>query len=253
MSQKHSNGTILAAGFAAIMSGSLVYAALTLWQPISEGPRFEMAIHDYLIEHPDVLIEMQQILVARQGSDQQVARQEALDLIGVDALLDPAIAYVEGPDNASVTVIEFFDYRCGFCKASLPAVKSALAENGADMKFAFVEYPILTEDSLVAARAAVAARRQPGTYVPFHLALMETQGDLPLERILSIAETVGIDIGQLQNDMADPAILENIEAAHDLAQELLVNGTPTFVINGEFVVGQISEEELSSYIEANQS
>ena len=114
-----------------------------------------MAIHDYLIEHPEVLIEMQQILVARQGSEQQVARQQALDSIGVDALLDPAIAYVEGPDDASVTVVEFFDYRCGFCKASLPAVKSALAAD-TDVKFAFVEYPILTEDSLVAARAAVA-------------------------------------------------------------------------------------------------
>jgi protein-disulfide isomerase len=252
MSQTHSNSAILAAGLAAIVSGSLVYAALTLWQPISEGPRFEMAIHDYLIEHPDVLIEMQQILVARQGSEQQIARQQALDSIGVNALLDPAIAYVDGPDDASVTVIEFFDYRCGFCKASLPAVKAALAAN-TDMKFAFVEYPILTEDSLVAARAAVAARRQSGMYVPFHLALMETQGDLPLERILSIAETVGIDIGQLQNDMADPVILENIEVAHELAQELLVNGTPTFVINGNFVVGQVTEEELSSYIEANQS
>jgi protein-disulfide isomerase len=252
MSQKHSTGTFLAAGLAAIVSGSFVYAVLTLWQPISEGPRFEMAIHDYLIEHPEVLIEMQQILVARQGSEQQVARQQALDSIGVDALLDPAIAYVEGPDDASVTVVEFFDYRCGFCKASLPAVKSALAAD-TDVKFAFVEYPILTEDSLVAARAAVAARRQPGMYLPLHLALMETQGDLPLERILSIAETVGIDIGQLQNDMEDPVILENIDAAHALAQELFVNGTPTFVINGEFVVGQISEEELASHIEANQS
>ncbi len=253
MSKKNSTGAILAAGLAAIVSGSLVYASLTLWQPISAGPRFEMAIHDYLVEHPEVLLEMQQILVARQGSEQQVARQQALDSMGVDALLDPAIAYVEGPDDASVTVIEFFDYRCGFCKASLPAVKSALASGNTDLKFAFIEYPILTEDSLVAARAAVAARRQPGMYLPFHLALMETQGDLPLERILSIAGTVGIDVGQLQNDMADPVILENIDAAHALAQELLVNGTPTFVINGEFVIGQISEEELSTYIEANQS
>lgn len=251
MSQSHSTTTILAAGAAAILSGSLVYSALTFWQPVSTGPRLEMEIHDYLVEHPEILIEMQQILMARQGSEQDAARRQALETMGTDALLDPAIAYVEGPEDASVTVVEFFDYRCGFCKASLPAVKSALA-SGADMKFAFIEYPILTEDSLVAATAAVAARRQPGMYLPFHLALMETQGDLPLDRILSIAESVGIDIAQLQADMEDPAILENIDTAQAMAQELRVNGTPTFVINGEFVVGQISEEDLLSYVGAGQ-
>ena len=81
---------------------------------------------------------------------------------------------------------------------------------------------------------------------------METQGDLPLERILAIAETVGIDIAQLQRDMEDPVILENIETAHSLAQELRVNGTPTFVINGKFFVGQVSEAQLFSYIQQNR-
>lgn len=251
MSQTHSTTTILAAGAAAIVSGSLVYAALSFWQPVSTGPRLEMEIHDYLVEHPEVLIEMQQILMARQGTEQENARRQALDSMGADALLDPAIAFVEGPADASVTVVEFFDYRCAFCKASQPAMKSAL-ESGADVKFAFIEYPILTEDSVVAATAAIASRRQPGMYMPFHLALMETQGDLPLERILSIAETVGIDIAQLQTDMNDPAVLDTIDTAHAMADELLINGTPTFVINGEFVVGQISEEELLSYVEVDQ-
>ncbi len=251
MSQSSSKTTILAAGIAAILSGGAVYAALTLLQPGSAGPNFDMAVHAYLVEHPEVLIEMEQVLAARQESEQQLARQDALDAVGVDVLLDPAIAFVAGPDDAEVTVIEFFDYRCGFCKASLPAMKAALANNS-DVKFAFVEYPILTDDSLVAAQAAVAARRQDGMYMPFHLALMETQGDLPLERILAIAETVGIDIAQLQRDMEDPVILENIETAHSLAQELRVNGTPTFVINGKFFVGQVSEAQLFSYIQQNR-
>ena len=251
MSQTHSKTTIIAAGIAAILSGGVVYAALTFLLPGSAGPNFDMAVHDYLVENPEVLIEMEQALAARQESEQQLARQEALDALGVDALLDPAISFVAGPDDAEITVIEFFDYRCGFCKASLPAMKSALASNS-DVKFAFVEYPILTDDSLVAARAAVAARRQPGMYMPFHLALMETQGDLPLERILAIAETVGIDIAQLQIDMEDSVILENIEASYSLAQNLHINGTPTFVINGKFFVGQVSEAQLFSYIQQNR-
>jgi len=251
MPQTNTTNTILAAGLAAIVSGGAVYAALTFLPMGGTTPGFETAVHDYLLEHPEILIEMEQALVARQDSDQALARQQALDSIGVNALLDPAVAYVNGPEDASVTIVEFFDYRCGFCKATLPAMKSVLEANP-DVKFAFVEYPILTEDSLVAARAAVASRRQPGMYMPFHIALMETQGDLPLARILSIAESVGIDVAQLESDMADPVILENIETTRNLAQELHVVGTPTFVINGQFVVGQVSAEDLNSYIEQNQ-
>jgi protein-disulfide isomerase len=251
MPQTNATNTILAAGLAAIVSGGAVYAALTFLPMGSTSPGFETAVHDYLLEHPEILIEMEQALVARQDSDQVLARQQALDSIGVNALLDPAVAYVNGPEDASVTIVEFFDYRCGFCKATLPAMKSVLEANP-DVKFAFVEYPILTEDSLVAARAAVASRRQPGMYMPFHIALMETQGDLPLARILSIAESVGIDVSQLENDMADPVILENMETTRNLAQELHVVGTPTFVINGQFVVGQVSAEDLNSYIEQNR-
>ena len=251
MPQTNTTNTILAAGLAAIVSGGAVYAALTFLPMGGTTPSFETAVHDYLLEHPEILIEMEQALVARQDSDQALSRQQALDSIGVNALLDPAVAYVNGPEDASVTIVEFFDYRCGFCKAMLPAMKSVLEANP-DVKFAFVEYPILTEDSLVAARAAIASRRQPGMYMPFHIALMETQGDLPLARILSIAESVGIDVAQLESDMADPVILENIETTRNLAQELHVVGTPTFVINGQFVVGQVSAEDLNSYIERNR-
>lgn len=251
MPQANTSSTLLAAGLAAIVSGAAVYGALTLWQPSNGGTQFETAVHDYLVEHPQILIEMNQALAVQQESEQSTARQQALDSLGVEALLAPAVSYVSGPDDAEVTVIEFFDYRCGFCKASLPAMKAAL-ENQTDVKFAFVEYPILSEDSLVAAQAAVAARRQPGMYMPFHLALMETDGDLPLERILAIAESVGIDVGQLQEDMTDPIILENLETSGALARNLYVNGTPTFIINGNFVVGQLTDEELSSYIEANR-
>ena len=252
MSINNSSTTIFAVALSAILSGGAVYAALTFLQPASAGPGFNAAVHDYLVENPEILIEMEQVLAVRQESEQQAVRQQALNAVGIDALLDPTVSFVEGPDDAKATVIEFFDYRCGYCKATLPAMKAVLADRP-DVRFAFVEYPILTDDSLVAARAAVASRRQAGMYMPFHLALMETQGDLPLERILSIAESVGIDVAQLQVDMEDPSILESIEKSYALAQDLRVNGTPTFVINGKMVVGQISEAQLISYIDQEQS
>ena len=107
-------------------------------------------------------------------------------------LLDPKVAYVLGPSDAKVTVAEFFDYRCPHCKASLSAVKS-LMDSGIKVRVAFIERPILTPDSHLAALAAVASRKQEGKYLPFHLALMETTGEFTKERIADIARTVGLD------------------------------------------------------------
>jgi protein-disulfide isomerase len=146
-------------------------------------------------------------------------------------------------------VVEFFDYRCGHCKASLPAIK-AIAARG-NVRLALIEYPILTADSLLAAQAAVAARRQSGPkYLAFHFALMATNGDLPRERILGIARSVGLDVARLQRDMQDPAVIASVKASQDLAQRLRLDGTPSFVINNKVVVGELTEAELTALIKA---
>ncbi|MEY4880041.1 MAG: hypothetical protein RJB62_1510 [Pseudomonadota bacterium] len=253
MTQSLLKTTLLPACIAAIVSGAAVYGGLTLLQqnPGTGGAEFEASVHDYLVTHPQILMEMQTALLQQRDAEEQAARHAALTSVGMDALVDPMVAYVEGPADAKVTVAEFFDYRCGFCKATLPAIKAVVAAHP-EVRFAFIEYPILTQDSLVAAHAAVAARKQPGLYLPFHLALMETQGELPLERILSIAESVGLNVEQLQADMSDPSVLASLEASRALAESLHVGGTPSFVINGKFTAGQMTEEELASQIaEAN--
>ena len=246
MAQSNILNTVVTAGIAALVSVG-VYAGLNYVER-PRGAAFEQAVRDYLVANPDVLVEMDRALAVQQEAQRQVQRQAALDAVGMEALLDPMVAYVEGPDDAAATIVEFFDYRCGFCKRSLPAIKSVLEERD-DVRFAFIEYPILTDQSLIAARAAIAARRQPGLYVPFHLALMETEGELPLERILQIAGEVGLDVEQLQADMEDPSVTETLEASHALAEQLQVSGTPTFVVNGEVRVGQVTEELLESYID----
>jgi protein-disulfide isomerase len=217
--------------------------------PPSSRPAMERMVRDYLLDNPEILIEMQERLQANQEAADQQAREQALAQVNKDRLTDPRIAFTTGPADAKVTVVEFFDYRCGFCKASLPAMKAAL-QNHPDVRFAFVEYPILSEQSLVAARAAVAARRQEGKYVPFHLALMEATGDLPEERVYMIAESAGVDVTKLRLDMEDPAILEGLMASRALAEELQINGTPSFIINDRLHVGQLSEADLTSLIRA---
>ena len=242
----------LAAGAAALFClGAGVTAAALGTLPIGfargalSRVQVEQVVHDYLLAHPDVLVEMTNKLQAQEAAATQKARSDALFAAGVDALSDPKVAYVAGPKDAKVTVAEFFDYRCPHCKASLAAMQNLMANNK-NVRVAFIERPILTPDSVVAAHAAVASRRQGEKYIAFHNALMATQGELPKERILDIAKGVGLDIAQLERDMADPVVAESVNASNALANKLHFEGTPTFVVNGKIIVGELTAAELQN-------
>lgn len=215
---------------------------------MSEKARVEQIVHDYLLAHPEILADMSNKLEVQQQEAADQARDSALKSVGTSALLDPKVAYVSGPANAKVTVAEFFDYRCPHCKASLSAMEHLAADK--NIRIAFVERPILTPDSLVAAQAAVAARRQGDKYVPFHFALMATTGELPKDRILDIAKSVGLDTARLEKDMADPAVLESVKQSNGLADRLHFDGTPTFVINNKIIVGELTDAELQQLTDA---
>lgn len=215
---------------------------------ISGKGRVEQIVHDYLLAHPEILADMSNKLEVQQQEAVSKAQDSALKSIGTAALLDPKVAYVAGPANAKVTVAEFFDYRCPHCKASLAAMQHLAA--GKNIRIAFVERPILTPDSLVAAEAAVAARRQGDKYVPFHFALMATAGELPKDRILDIAKSVGLDTARLEKDMADPAVLDSIKASNGLADRLHFDGTPTFVVNDKIIVGELTDAQLQQLADA---
>lgn len=227
----------LGAGVTAAATGKVSLAAF------SNKAQVEQIVHDYLIAHPEILVEVSSRLDAQQANVADQARKNALAAIGPAALIDPKVAYVAGPKDAKVTVAEFFDYRCPHCKASQAAIEH-LVKQGGNVRIAFIERPILTPDSLWAAQAAVAARRQGDKYVPFHFALMATTGELPKERILEIAKSVGLDTDRLAKDMADPAVLDSIKQSNALADQLHFDGTPTFVINDKIVVGEVTDQEL---------
>jgi len=234
-----------AGGIALFALGAGITAAAT--GLISVGPpnktQIEAVVHDYLVSHPEILVEVSQRLDNQQAATEEKARTDALFNVGTKALLDPKVAYVSGPADAKVTVAEFFDYRCPHCKASMAAMKHLLDGNS-KVRVAFIERPILTADSVVAAQAAVAARRQGDKYLPFHFALMATAGELPKDRILDIAKSVGLDTVKLEKDMADPAVAESVKASNELANKLHFNGTPTFVINDKIIVGELTDQQL---------
>ena len=213
----------------------------------------EETVHDYLLSHPDVMIEVFDILRARQEAGQAeqtrqtvAARREAL-------FNDPAAPVAGNPDG-DVTLVEFFDYRCTYCKRVLPTVIAALEEDPG-LRIVYKEFPILGPESVVAARVALAAHRQaPDRYLALHTALMASRGRLTETNALEIAREFGFDVARIAADMGSPEIDRIIERNNALAQELGINGTPGFVIGDRVIPGAIDLDTLRRLIaEARQS
>ena len=184
-----------------------------------DRPAVESIVRDYLLLNPDVIRDAMDP-ARRLASRASKMRPELLASPGVPSLGDPA---------GAVTVIEFFDYQCGYCKRSLDAVRAALAHPGVRVEMR--EYPFLGEGSVRAARAALAAARQD-RYEPVHTALMEYQGEYSDVAIEALAGAAGADVERLMSDMESARVGELIEANHALARRLGVTGTPAFLVVG---------------------
>lgn len=205
----------------------------------------DKAIHDYLLSHPQILAEANDRLQAQQEESDDAARQAAVDKLGSHRFFDPGVAFVTGPANAKLTFVEFFDYNCPFCRASLPAVKNFYEKHKSDARFAFIEFPIKGPQSIIAARAALAARNQPDKYVPFHFALMSEEGVIDPDLVFADARKVGLDVNKLKADMNDPAIAKAVDASLALAHKAGIDGTPAFIINGRVREGAIDDDLLN--------
>ncbi len=204
-----------------------------------QGAALDAAIRDYRLANPQVLREA--LDPARQlASRVSDHREELLAAPGVPALGDP---------SGAVTVVEFFDYRCGYCKRSLEAVRAALRQAGVRVQMR--EYPILGEESVQAARAALAAARQ-GAYERAHFALMAHEGGFDAESIEGIARDLGLDVERLREDMASEGIGALIDANRELASRLGVTGTPAFLVLGPAGVqvspGALGTDQLAGMI-----
>jgi protein-disulfide isomerase len=204
----------------------------------------EKTVHDYLIDHPEILVDMTNRLQSQQEDLTRMTRRKAVDKLGLKTFFDPKVAFVTGPANAKTTLVEFFDYNCPYCRASIPAVKKFYEKNK-NVRFAFIEFPIKGQESIVAAHAAMAARKQADKYVAFHFALMEEKGFVDEATVLAVAKKTGLDIAKLQADMKDPAIDASIEAAHKLAEAANIDGTPAFIVNGKIREGALDDKLLA--------
>ncbi|HTT85243.1 MAG TPA: thioredoxin domain-containing protein [Rhizomicrobium sp.] len=207
------------------------------------------AMHAYLLAHPDVIVEMTNKLQAQQDAQQDNARQAAVNKLGLKAFFDPRVAFITGPANAKTTIVEFYDYNCPYCRASMPAMKK-FYETHRNARFAFIEFPIKGPQSTVAARAAMAARQQPGKYVAFHFALMGQEGLVDQNTVFSIAQKTGLDVAKLKADMAAPGVDLALAAAHTLAQAAGIDGTPAFIVNGKIREGAMTDDDFAQMAKA---
>lgn len=221
----------------------------------SQKAFIEQTMHDYLLAHPEILMEMSQKLQAQQ---QQATLDKAAKVIpaNVKILAHDAQSPVSGNALGSVTVVQFFDYQCPHCKAMVP-IMDALVLANKNVRVVYKEMPIFGPESEFAARAALAANKQ-GKYAAFHHALMKTEGRLSNEQVLDIAKSVGIDSNKMQAVMNSADISKELKETGMLAQLLGLPGTPAFVVLTEqgsavtsrFIPGQTDQVALQQAINA---
>jgi protein-disulfide isomerase len=207
--------------------------------------QIERIVREYLMREPEVIYDALEELQRRQAVA-AAARQRAAIAENQSELMDDPASPVGGNPKGDVTLVEFFDYRCAYCRRVVSSMQALLAEDRG-LRVVFKELPVLGPDSVRAARAALASRRQDG-YVPFHFALM-TSDDLSLEGIRAAAEAVGLDSDQLEADMNAPEVMTAIEANYALANELGIEGTPAFVIGDQLIPGAVDKARLEQLID----
>ena len=207
----------------------------------------EDLIENYILDNPEVILRAVQRLDERER-EQQDADKRAAITENRDALYADVNSHVAGNPDGDVTVVEFFDYRCPYCRRSMAAVQAILEEDP-NIRFVFKEFPVLGPDSLVASRAAIVAQRvDPGKYLAFHRALMGARGVLDKAAVLQIAAEVGLDAEHLGEAMDRPDVAAIIDQNYALAGALGVNGTPTFLIGDVLVPGAIDVDAFRAII-----
>jgi protein-disulfide isomerase len=213
--------------------------------PSPQRQQIEAIIHDYLMHHPDVLIAALRQAEDKLHQDDEAKASQALAEHRHEVFNDPSTP-IGGNPRGDVAIVEFFDYRCPYCKQVEPSLESLLKQDP-KLRLVYKEFPILGPVSVTAAHAALAAQRQ-GKYDAFHTAMMEARGNITDDTVYRIAASVGLDVDKLKHDMASSDITQQIKANMKLADALDIHGTPAFVIGDKVVPGAVDLDDLKSMV-----
>ncbi len=207
---------------------------------------FEEAVKEYLLKNPEVIIDSLTKYQELQAQREEEQKQLAI-INNVDELHNsPTSPYLGNPDG-DVVLVEFFDYRCPYCHRAASVVKQ-LVEDDPNLKVVMKEFPILSPESMIAARAALAAMKQ-GKYNEYHFALMDNASDLSQDRLFDLAEELDLDVDQFKEDMKSPETGQEILNTRTLAQRVGANGTPAFIVGTTSVPPNTTYEQFKALIE----
>jgi protein-disulfide isomerase len=227
-----------------LLALSLLLPAAAGAQELDEA-RIKELVYQAIRENPEIILEAVAILQKREEEARNASAASVLESQRDLIERDPNAPVLGNPDG-DVTVVEFFDYNCPYCKRVAPIVKQ-LIEDDPNIRLVYREWPILGEGSVFAARAALAARKQ-GKYEEFHWAMMNLRGRAEEATVMRVAAQIGLDIDQLRKDMNAPEVQEHIQVSMALTRALGFNGTPSFVIGDALVPGFVEREQLEAYV-----
>jgi len=209
----------------------------------------EQVVRDYLLKNPEVIVEAINELQRREKVAAAESQRAAMKTMSSELTASPNDPVMGNPDG-DVTMVEFFDYRCGFCKRVFDDVKTLIKEDG-NIRYVLKEFPILGDDSVYASRVAMAVwLHQPDKYPAVHTALMTNKGALGNDKVMELAKGAGVDTKALVEQMNDPKIDQTFATTQAQAQALGITGTPAFVIGQNLAPGAIPLTAMKQLVDA---
>lgn len=220
-------------------------AAPAAAQDLTEAEVKELAL-EAILENPEIVMQAVAILQERDAAAEEAARAEAMASLG-EALTSAENAPVLGNPDGDVTLVEFYDYNCGFCRRAMPTLEALIAADP-DLRVVMREFPILSEESVAAARVSLAAMGQDG-WEAFHVDLMDgPRADAAAA--MTAAEAAGMDMDAIETALASGEVDAHIAQSRAMADALGIGGTPAFVIGDRIIPGAVPLEELQAAVEA---
>ncbi len=215
--------------------------------PVTHGEMVKL-VRETLVNNPDILTDAIKSLHDKQ---QEVTKKETSAALSKhqDELFKDTVSPSVGPKDADVTIVEFFDYHCGYCKHLLPVV-TQLMKDDKKVRVIFREFPILSEDSVLAARAAIAVNHvAPGKYFEYHTALMKSSSKFDEKMLTDLAKKIGVDGKKFQAAFEDKDTTEQLDKTRDLAEDMGIRGTPALVLPDKMLPGALPYEDLQKIID----
>lgn len=235
----------------AIAALALMFAALPVRAEMTSEQKEEIGqlIREYLLTNPELLEEAIAVLRLRREQEEAIARARAIEDSG-ELIFDSEHQIVLGNPDGAITLVEFFDYNCGYCRRALSDM-TALLESNDDLRIVLKEFPILSEGSVEAARIGVAlAKVAPEQYLDFHVEVFMRPGPANAAKALEIARDLGLDVAAIEAAAQDGNVTDNIAEVRELAEMLGISGTPSYVIGQEIIPGAIGFDGLQQRVAA---